>query len=160
MSSLLENYDTLLQRSEQTVDDEYQARVMHEANTLYTIFSVYVTIACCALLAWLLPGKLSILSMIPLIIPWASYSESSRWMKMKAPRPRPWRFTKRELAFFAMLICIHVGGLGYQFSDADFATGGFLGAIVGGVLGGTLMSAKMREDRKKDQARLDAELED
>lgn len=160
MSSLLEHYDKLLQRSEQTVDDEYQTQVMHEANTLYTIFSAYVTCACCALLAWLLPGKLSMLSMIPLIIPWAAYLESSRWMKAKAPRPRPWNFTKREIAFLAVLIGLHVGGLGYQVSDAGFATGGLLGAIVGGVLGGTLMSAKMRADRKKDQARLDAELED
>lgn len=160
MSSLLRHYDELLKRAEQTVDDEYQARVMHQANSLYTVFSAYLSYACGAMLAWLLPGKLTILSMIPLIAPWLAYMESSRWMKSKAPRPRPWKFTRRELVIFVVLIGLWVGGMAYRSSEADFAVGSFIGAIVGGVLGGILMSAKMRKDRRKDQTRLEAELED
>lgn len=57
MSTLLNHYDELLERADRTVDDEYQAQVMHRANTLSTFFTVYLSYACSLILAWCLPGN-------------------------------------------------------------------------------------------------------
>ena len=160
MSTLLQHYDELLERADQTVDDEYQTQVMHRANTLSTFFTVYLSYACSLILAWCLPGNYTLFSVAPVMVPFFAYMESSRWMKHRAPRPRPWKMNRVEIAIVSVFLFLWILGLSYRNPDMNFTSGLLIGACAGGVFGFVGMTLKMRRDRKNDQLRLEAELED
>lgn len=154
--------DTLLDRMESTVDDEYQATVLHRSSSISWYAVVYLTMALSAALAWLVPTDRSWIALLPFAPILIASLIGLSWMKRQVPRPRYMRFTPAEWGLIFLILCIMLGGMYYNDPDANLATA--TGFVVGGIIGGVvaMVSTKLstKHGRKRDEDRLDGELAD
>lgn len=154
--------DQLIDRYDQTVDDEYERLVLHRASSVSVRAIYFVTLILMAVLAWVLPGLHSLWA-FTLLLPLAvGEFVAQRWMSTRTARPRALEPTPGEIVFIAVTLMIAILGYGH---GAGMLTPGFIaGALAGGtigMMGGILAVRKRMSDRReKDTARLNADLDD
>ena len=150
--------DRIIANYESGVDDEYQAAIMHKsAPSLGTTSPRQPLLAA---LAWPCDEQQwFLLATAPVLI--GAFASIS-WMKKHVPRPRAANLTPVDWALMILAVCLWLGGLYYNNTDATFATaaGYVTGALVGGVVGWSVMFWIQKRGRRQDEARLDAEYAD
>jgi hypothetical protein len=155
--------DTYVRRVNATVDDEYQERIVHQAATVTWRYAYFSTVVAGAVLAWVLPGKLTLWSIIVLVPVGVAGVAGDQWMKRYSPRPRAVRLSGAETVCVAALILVWLAGIYHHISGGDGGTawGGVVtGGITGGVVGYPAAVWWTRRNRTADEQRLNAELED
>lgn len=155
--------DTVVRRAEDAVDDEYQAQVTHKASTVGLQYCLWSTMALAALLAWVLPGALSLWSFAVLVIPGvAAALGAGRWMRRHAPRPRYIGPTATDWAVILPAAAVMLAGiLVHAFDGRPAAAAGMVtGGIIAGVAAPWVTRRRARRGRQRDERRLDADLED
>jgi hypothetical protein len=154
--------DTVVERVEETVDDEYQERIVHQTYTVIWRYSYFATLIAGAVLAWVLPGKLSAWSALVLLPLAVSSVAGDQWMKQYSPRPRALRMTAGEGVLMAVLMLAWIAGvfLRVQSSDSSMAWGVLISGVTGAVIAYPSTAWSLKRTRAADEQRLDAELED
>lgn len=154
--------DTFVERVGKTVDDEYQERIVHQAYTVTWRYSYFATLIAAVVLAWALPGKLSLWSAMVLLPLAVSGVAGDRWMKRYSPRPRALNMTRVEGVVVGVLMLVWIVGvlLSVQSGDSSMAWGVVTGGIVGAIIGFPVAAWWLKRARVADEQRLDAELED
>ena len=161
--------DSIVDYVDDTAADEFEAATYHKANSVGFYTSLIGMALVGAILAWVLPGRQSLWSVVVLLIPIISSAASSQWMRNYVASPIfQLRNTPRSIIVIYFALCaVWLAGLivtgGFDPSggfDSAGATGAIVGAIVGAVAAGTVFESISKQRRKRDQARLDAEAED
>ena len=161
--------DSIVDYVDGTATDEFEAATYHKANSVGFYTSLLGMALAGAILAWVLPGRQALWSVIVLLIPLISSAASSQWMRNYVATPViRLRDTPRGVLITYFALCavwlaglIVTGGFDPSGSfDSAGATGAVVGAVVGAVAAGTVFQRISKRRRQRDQARLDAEAED
>lgn len=161
--------DSIVNYVDSTATDEFEAATYHKANSVGFYTSLLGMALAGAILAWVLPGRQALWSVIVLLIPLISSAASSQWMRNYVATPViRLRDTPRGVLITYFALCavwlaglIVTGGFDPSGSfDSAGATGAVVGAVVGAVAAGTVFQRISKKRRRRDQARLDAEAED
>ena len=161
--------DSIVDYVDSTATDEFEAATYHKANSVGFYTSLLGMALAGAILAWVLPGRQALWSVIVLLIPLISSAASSQWMRNYVATPViRLRDTPRGVLITYFALCavwlaglIVTGGFDPSGSfDSAGATGAVVGAVVGAVAAGTVFQRISKRRRQRDQARLDAEAED
>lgn len=154
--------DFALNDLRQRTDDEYQLDVAVKSTVVAYYTMPLSLMAVSAVLAWLLPGWLSVLAILPyttlLVAEFVAYA----WHLPRAPRPRSSVAPLYSVAIIALLLVLLAGiakqliGAGEMSSGIGMLMGALSGAAVAGILGPRVWHAA----RKRDVQRLEAGLED
>lgn len=154
--------DQLIERYDQTVDDEYERLVLHRASSVAIRAVYFVTLELIAVLAWALPGLYSLWAFALLLPLGAGELVAQRWMSARTARPRALEPTPAEIVFIVVALTIALFGYGHGAGMLN--TGFIIGALVGGAIGiaaGVVsVRRRMARRRENDTARLNAELDD
>lgn len=158
--------NTIIAGYESTIEDEYQANLLHKSNTIAFHISFYGSIVLGAVLAWILPSGnagLPLLVLLPMV---AGSMVGLNWLKKRTPRPRPMLPSPVEWAVLIFTMSMWVTGLIYN-SSMDSASeglgtaiGGVVGGVIGGAIGFTVAMWALKRGRARDIKRLDAEFAD
>lgn len=161
--------DSIVDYVDGTATDEFEAATYHEANSVGFYTSLIGMALVGAILAWVLPGRQSLWSVIVLLIPIISSAASSQWMRNYVASPViRLRDTPRAVLVTYFVLCavwlvgvIVTGGFDPSGSfDSAGTSGAIVGAVVGAVVAGVTSHEFSKKRRQRDQARLDAEAED
>lgn len=148
-----------------TATDEFEAATYHKANSVGFYTSLLGMALAGAILAWVLPGREALWSVVVLIIPLLSSAAGTQWMRnyVASPVIRLSDTPRGVLVTYFALCAIWLAGLivtgGFGGSDS-FDSGAVVGAIIGAVVAGIVSQQVTKKRRHRDQARLDAEAED
>lgn len=77
--------DTLIARYDATVEDEYQANLMHRSNTIGYHIASYGYVFVAAAMAWIVPPDKNLAPIMVLVPMFAAVLAATGWMKRKAP---------------------------------------------------------------------------
>lgn len=161
--------DSIVDYVDDTAADEFEAATYHKANSVGFYTSLIGMALVGAILAWVLPGRQSLWSVVVLLIPIISSAASSQWMRNYVASPIfQLRNTPRSIIVIYFALCavwlvglIVTGGFDPSGSfDSAGATGAIVGAVVGAVVAGVTSHEFSKKRRRRDQTRLDAEAED
>ena len=114
--------DTVIAGYESTVEDEYQASILHRANTISFHLATYGFLALGAALAWLVPNELfwvSLLVIVPMLV---SALVGMSWMRRRAPRPTVHMPGPAGWALIIFIAFAWIAGLQYNAPDTDTST--------------------------------------
>ena len=161
--------DSIVDYVDGTATDEFEAATYHKASSVGFYTSLIGMALVGAILAWVLPSRQALWSVIVLLIPLISGAASSQWMRNYVAEPViRLRDTPRGVLITYFALCavwlaglIVTGGFDPSGSfDSAGAIGAIVGAIVGAVAAGTVFQRISKRRRQRDQARFDAEAED
>lgn len=154
--------DTLIARYDATVEDEYQANLMHRSNTIGYHIASYGYVFVAAAMAWIVPPDKNLAPIMVLVPMFAAVLAATGWMKRKAPRPKLLKPTPAEIAITIVALGLWLGGMQYNDPHASSATAGGLvsGGVFGGIIGYMISAWSTKRGRRKDIERLDAEFGD
>lgn len=99
--------DGVLSRIGDTVDDEYQEKIVHQTASLVLHYSSMTNVALATVLAWVLPGRLALLSLIVIIFNGISHALAGRWGRRHIVGCRPIRKTPGEKVLLYALVVAH-----------------------------------------------------
>lgn len=155
--SLMERFATMTFNCINDVtEDEYQEHTLLRAMTVayYTIPLSNYTIG--AILAWCLPGKLALFSLL-LLVPLAiSEFFANSWLKGKTPRPKAQ--TNRVYLLATLIPCVAwVAGLSY---NRPYPGGFISGAVIGGIAAAVALPPLLAHRNAKDKKRIESSLKD
>lgn len=165
--------DVVIERSDATVDDEYQRALLHKSYTYGFTMLMWANYVLAAVLVWLIPEqKMLFVTVAIIVMPLVGLMFSQRWLRRQVPMPRVNGLTKGEIAAMVVIIGLWmVGDLRIQMlSEAD--SGGswvsslsyILGVVVGVAVGLAfvyfLFKVVWPAIRNRDQRRLDRELDE
>ena len=154
--------DSVLQRYNNAVDDEYEREIMHQSSTLALHLMTYVTVLMAAILAWVIPGPQSLWSLLLILTAPICSFIAGRWMSKRAPRPSSLKTNGFEMAFLIIVIAVWIAGIWVNAYEAEISSGiGLIcGGVVGGIAGGVAAQFALKKTRAMDMKRLDAELDE
>ncbi|MGO1949707.1 MAG: hypothetical protein ACTH1D_08740 [Mycobacteriaceae bacterium] len=154
--------DNMIRRMEDSVDDEYQAEIMHKASSVGMQYYWWTLLGLGVVFAWVLPGFYSLLSILLVWAPALAVTASQWWMKRYAPRPRFMAMTPGEWAALIPGLAVMCAGMLVNAYDGELSTaaGMVVGGLVGGFAGGWYAKNRARTVRERDERRLDAEIDD
>ena len=148
-----------LNQIERASTDEFERDILTKASAITLTPITFLELIVAAILAWLLPGRLSLLALLAIIPSIAGTSLSAAWMRrhIATPTVRS-NWTLAALYLIPMFICF--SGIAYRaFAPSDAATY-LIGSAVGAITAILLSPALRRKQNRLDQSRLVAELED
>lgn len=152
----------------QYTEDEYERLIEFKSNTVLVNALPVTTAIFGALMAWILPGEYSWVSLLIYVPMGLAYVIADQWMKHYAPRPKP-ILPKKYTALMMMIIVLH--GLGVlkninsiiqvESSVSNMVDGVGIGLLlVSMFFGGWVAMKSMAINRKADQDRFDAETDE
>ncbi|WP_018296609.1 YtxH domain-containing protein [Corynebacterium lubricantis] len=156
--------DWVVDWTERTSDDEYQATMTYKADTVAMWMMPLAAIISGAILAWVLPSTYSLWSALPIFTVLIVQIASQSWMSNYAPRPKQTSPTKYMLLGVIPGV-IMLAGMAYNsFFTTDQSWAGPGGVVVGAIIGaGTallLIPRIFKSRHKSDVERLESDLED
>lgn len=167
---MLKNFgDSIVNYVDGTATDEFEAATYHKANSVGFYTSLLGMALAGAILAWALPGREALWSVVVLIIPMLSDVAGAHWLRNYVASPIiRLRDTPRVALITYFALCalwltglIVTGGFGDSDSfDSSGAGGAVVGTIIGAVAAGVVSPQIAKKRRQRDQTRLDAEAED
>lgn len=149
-----------LQQIERASSDEFERDIITKSSAITVIPITFLELIVAAILAWSLPGRLTLLALLAIIPSIAGTSLSAAWMRKHIATPTVrsnWTLT--ALYLIPMFLCF--AGIAYHaFALSDAAAPYLIGATVGAITSVLISPALRRKQNRRDQSRLDAELED
>ena len=150
-----------LNQIERASTDEFERDILTKASAITLTPITFLELIVAAILAWSLPGRLSLLALLAIIPSIAGTSLSTAWLRKHIATPTVrsnWTLT--ALYLIPMFICF--AGIAYHaFALSDASAAPYLiGATVGAITAVLLSPTLRRKQNRRDQSRLDAELED
>ena len=161
--------DSIVDYVDGTATDEFEAATYHKASSVGFYTSLIGMALVGAILAWVLPSRQALWSVIVLLIPFISGAASSQWMRNYVAEPViRLRDTPRGVLITYFALCavwlvglIATGGFDPSGSfDSAGATGAIVGAVVGAVVAGVTSHQFSKKRRQRDLERFAAEAED
>ena len=155
--------NTVIETINQKTEDEYQAAIVHQANSISQAATTLISLWVAAIVAWILPGRYSYISLLVIVPLLLGFIIGTRWMRNHIPVPVNLRMGKLEMFSIAASGILWVAGMWYSISVAE-PTNQHWGIIGGAVLGFVValiaIPISMRNQRRRDINRLDAQLGD
>lgn len=148
-----------LNHIERASTDEFERDILTKASAITLTPITFLELIVAAILAWSLPGRLSLLALLAIIPSIAGTSLSAAWMRRHIATPTVrsnWTLT--ALCLIPMFICF--AGIAYHAFALSDAAPYLIGATVGTITAVLLSPTLRRKQNRRDQSRLDAELED
>lgn len=159
--------DSIIIRTNESVDDEYERTLIHQASTVTLTYSMWAVYVSMVVMSFFLPGWKFLLILAPLTALLAGHAAGHQWLKQRTARPRPAPLTTTEwLALITLLVLMFVGNAVGNSSYGPLTefgptlAGGFVGGLIGLCLAIWLVPRTMRRNREQDAERLEAELAD
>lgn len=165
--------DVVIERSEATVDDEYQQMLLHKSYTYGFTMTMWANYVLATVLIWLIPEtEMAAVTGAIILMPLVGLVFSQRWLRRQVPMPKINGLTKGEIAATIAVIGLWLIGFIRAQMLSDAGTGGKLselwgsiaGAVGGAVVGLAfvyfLFKVVWPAARNRDQRRLDRELDD
>ncbi|MDR7329023.1 hypothetical protein [Corynebacterium guangdongense] len=154
--------DHLIARADATVDDEFERAILHRSASVYAHVTVIVSMACMVVLAWALPGWLSLWSTLlaaPMLL--AEFT-SQAWLRGQIASPRARRVDAATVVTSFVFALAWAGGVQYRTAGLaeGFGAGGITGAVFGVAFALVLIPRLLQRTRTKDAERLAAGEED
>lgn len=154
-----------LNQIERASTDEFERDILTKASAITLTPITFLELIVAAILAWSLPGRLSLLALLAIIPSIAGTSLSTAWLRkhIATPTVRS-NWTLAALYLIPMFLCF--AGIAYHaFTRSDapaapYLIGATVGATVGAITAVLLSPTLRRKQNRRDQSRLDAELED
>ena len=159
MINAIANYT--LNEVEQASHDEFERDILFKSYAVAYTAANFLQLVIAAILAWVLPGKMSFLSLLALVPLLAGSTVASAWLSKHIARPQARRSWTAMIVYFIPLI-VMLAGIAYNaYPPADGSRSSYLiGALVGAGTALILTPFVRRLQNRRDQARLDAKLED
>ncbi|ERS58118.1 MULTISPECIES: hypothetical protein [Corynebacterium] len=148
-----------LNHIERASTDEFERDILTKASAITLTPITFLELIVAAILAWSLPGRLSLLALLAIIPSIAGTSLSTAWLRKHIATPTVrsnWTLT--ALYLIPMFICF--AGIAYHAFALSDAAPYLIGATVGAITAVLLSPTLRRKQNRRDQSRLDAELED
>ena len=154
--------DATLHYFDASVDDEYERTMLHRSSTVSMYLMIWFNFTVGAVLAWVLPGVLSLWSALLFLPPLLSNLIGEHWLKRHTPRPNYPGLPRRDWAIGIPVLLIWMAGIAHNAFDG--ITGPTWAMIAGGILGGILAhwatTKHNARNRRKDTERLNDQLDD
>ena len=154
--------ESLVARSEATVDDEFERAVLHRSSSVFAQISVAATMVGMVILAWALPGWLSLWSILPIVPLLLAEMIAQTWLRSQVASPRATRIAAGTVIALVVFAIAWAAGVQHQISGLSDGFGG--GALTGAIIGlvATLVFGPriMQNNRARDAERLAAAEED
>lgn len=150
-----------LNQIERASTDEFERDILTKASAITLTPITFLELIVAAILAWSLPGRLSLLAFLAIVPSLAGTSLSAAWMRrhIATPTVRS-NWTVTALYLIPMFLCFAgIAYHAYALSDASAAPY-LIGATVGAITAVLISPALRRKQNRRDQSRLDATLED
>lgn len=148
-----------LNQIERASTDEFERDILTKASAITLTPITFLELIVAAILAWSLPGRLSLLALLAIIPSIAGTSLSTAWLRKHIATPTVrsnWTLT--ALYLIPMFICF--AGIAYHAFALSDAAPYLIGATVGAITAVLLSPTLRRKQNRRDQSRLDATLED
>ncbi|WP_288747846.1 transcriptional regulator [uncultured Corynebacterium sp.] len=148
-----------LNHIERASTDEFERDILTKASAITLTPITFLELIVAAILAWSLPGRLSLLALLAIIPSIAGTSLSTAWLRKHIATPTVrsnWTLT--ALYLIPMFICF--AGIAYHAFALSDAAPYLIGATVGAITAVLLSPTLRRKQNRRDQSRLDATLED
>ncbi|WP_239181117.1 transcriptional regulator [Corynebacterium singulare] len=159
MINAIANY--ALNEIERASQDEFERHIFLKSYAVAYTSANFLQLVIAAILAWVLPGKLSFLSLLVLVPLLVGSTVASAWLRNHVARPQARRSWTAMIVYFIPMI-VMLAGIAYNaYPPADGSRATYLiGALVGSGTALILTPFLLRRQNRRDQARLDAKLED
>ncbi|ERS42449.1 MULTISPECIES: hypothetical protein [Corynebacterium] len=144
-----------LNHIERASTDEFERDILTKASAITLTPITFLELIVAAILAWSLPGRLSLFALLAIIPSIAGTSLSTAYIATPTVRSN-WTLT--ALYLIPMFICF--AGIAYHAFALSDAAPYLIGATVGAITSVLISPALRRKQNRRDQSRLDAELED
>ncbi|MDK8763946.1 transcriptional regulator [Corynebacterium sp. MSK218] len=156
MINAIANYS--LREIERVSHDEYERETFYKTCTIAAPLIQFLELVVAAILAWVLPGKMSLLCLLALVPSVIGNIISTVWLRRRVAIP----FVGRNwLAMVLYLIPLAVMFTGIAFNAYAPEPAAYLIGAGAGVITVVILTPFIRRrQHRRDQARLDAELED
>ncbi|WP_284864475.1 transcriptional regulator [Corynebacterium rhinophilum] len=148
-----------LNQIERASTDEFERDILTKASAIALTPIAFLELIVAAILAWSLPGRLSLLALLAIIPSIAGTSLSTAWLRKHIATPTVrsnWTLT--ALYLIPMFICF--AGIAYHAFALSDAAPYLICSTVGAVMAILISPALKRKQNRRDQSRLDATLED
>lgn len=153
--------DTIIAKADATVDDEFERDMLHRSSTVSWNWSVYLTFAAGAAMAWIAQGPASLASLILLLPPVVGHAVGVHWLRQRVPHPRQAVVTGTDWGIIGIFIVVWVAGIAVRgFGGAPSFILGAAGGAVVGLLLVVFFLARTPKVRATDEERLAEGLED
>ena len=147
--------DKYVERFREGMDDEFQLDVMYRAYVIFAGFSANVSLACAAVLSWILPPDYVLVSYIMGVPLFAGEIAASWYASKRVIRPRINVWGRSRLS----LVLTIIWGIAWLVGLTRFR-----GMIIGAIVGSIAVTVGMRwfntRARAWDKKRLDSAEED
>ena len=160
MINAIANYS--LNEIERTTRDEFERDTCLKACAIGMTSIPFLELIVAAILAWVLPGQMSMLCLLALAPSIIGNSIGTAWMRKRVATPlvsRNWT----AIAVYLIPLIAMFAGIAYNAcapADGHNPVAYLIGTAVGAITVLILTPFIRRRQHRRDQARLDAELED
>lgn len=160
MINAIANYS--LNEIERATRDEFERDTLYKACAIGMTPIPFLELIVAAILAWVLPGQMSMLCFLALVPSILGNSIGTAWMRKRVATPLVSRNWTAMAVYFIPLIAMFTGIAynAYAPADGHSPASYLLGTAVGVITVLILTPFIRRRQHRRDQARLDAELED
>lgn len=158
--------DSLIQRFEDTVDDEYQRIIVHQSSTVSLNAMMWANFVAAAVLVWVFPSpQTRLITMVMFLTPLVGALVGQRWLRKRIPTPRANKLTRWEVIGLAVVIVAWISGTamaeGADLPEtAGYFSGALMGALCGIAIAAFLFKVLVPKIRQRDQKRLDKQYGD
>ncbi|MDV2431846.1 transcriptional regulator [Corynebacterium tuberculostearicum] len=160
MINAIANYS--LNEIERTTRDEFERDTCLKACAIGMTSIPFLELIVAAILAWVLPGQMSMLCLLALAPSIIGNSIGTAWMRKRVATPLVSRNWTAIAVYLIPLIAMFAGIAynAYAPADGHNPVAYLIGTAVGAITVLILTPFIRRRQHRRDQARLDAELED
>ena len=160
MINAIANYS--LNEIERTTRDEFERDTCLKACAIGMTSIPFLELIVAAILAWVLPGQMSMLCLLALAPSIIGNSIGTAWMRKRVATPLVSRNWTAIAVYLIPLIAMFAGIAynAYAPADGHNPVAYLIGTAVGAITVLILTPCIRRRQHRRDQARLDAELED
>lgn len=160
MINALANYT--LNEIERASHDEFERETFYKAYAISATPTLFLELVAAAILAWVLPGKMSMLCFLAIVPSVFGSSIGTAWLRKRVATPLVGRNWSAMAVYLIPAIAMFAGIAynAYAPADGHNLTAYLVGTAVGAIAVLILAPFIRRLQHRRDQARLDAELDD
>ncbi|WP_411703137.1 transcriptional regulator [Corynebacterium sp. LaCa142] len=150
-----------LQQIERASSDEFERDIITKSSAIALSPIAFLELIVAAILAWSLPGRLSLLALLAIVPSIVGTSLGSAWMRKHIATPNI-RSNWAATVLYLIPMFIAFAGISYHAYSPEGSnpTPYLIGSIIGAITAILLAPVLRRTQHRRDQSRLDAELED
>ncbi|MHB2252938.1 transcriptional regulator [Corynebacterium aurimucosum] len=156
MINALANYT--LNEIERASHDEFERETFYKAYAISATPTLFLELVAAAILAWVLPGKMSMLCFLAIVPSVFGSSIGTAWLRKRVATPSVGRNWSAMTVYLIPLI-VMFAGIAHNAYAPD-STSYLIGAGAGVTAAIIFTPFLRRRQHQRDQARLDAELDD